>query len=142
AAGSHTALMLSPFSDAPNDSGLWVTPPESLYAWTSAADKAGLQVMVHAIGDRAIRTQLDIFERVERENGARDRRFRIEHAQHPTHVDIPRFAKLNVIASMQPYHAIDDGRWLDSVIGRDRSRWTYAFRSLLSSGAKVAFGSD
>jgi TonB family protein len=140
--GSHTALMLRPFNDAPTDSGLWVTPADDLYAWTSAADKAGLQVMVHAIGDRAIRTQLDIFARVEKENGARDRRFRIEHAQHLSPPDIPRFAELGVIASMQPYHAIDDGRWVDTVIGKDRSRYTYAFRSLLDAKATVAFGSD
>ena len=140
--GSHTALMLRPFNDAPNDSGLRVTPAESLSAWTLAADKAGLQVMVHAIGDRAIRSQLDIFERVEKENGPRDRRFRIEHAQHLDKADIPRFASLAVIPSMQPYHAIDDGRWVDTVIGRDRSRYTYAFKSLLDAKAKLAFGSD
>jgi len=140
--GSHTALMLRPFNDAPNDSGLRVTPAESLYARTLAADKAGLQVMVHAIGDKAIRTQLDIFERVEKENGPRDRRFRIEHAQHLSPADIPRFAELGVIASMQPYHAIDDGRWVDTVIGKDRSRYTYAFRSLIDAKATVAFGSD
>jgi TonB family protein len=141
-AGSHTALMLRPFADAPKDSGLWVTPAESLYAWTSAADKAGLQVMVHAIGDRAIRTQLDIYARVAKENGPRDRRFRIEHAQHPDSAEIPRFAQLDVIASMQPYHAIDDGRWMDSVIGPDRTKFTYAFRGLLDAKARLAFGSD
>jgi predicted amidohydrolase YtcJ len=140
--GSHTAAMLQPFSDAPHDTGIFVTPPESLYAWTSAADRAGLQVAVHAIGDRAIRTQLDIFERVERENGPRDRRFRIEHAQHLAPSDIPRFAALGVIASMQPYHAIDDGRWADRVIGAERAQTTYAFRSLLDAGATLAFGSD
>jgi predicted amidohydrolase YtcJ len=140
--GSHTAAMLEPFTDAPNDTGLLVNTPEDLYAWTSGADKAGLQVMVHAIGDRAIRLQLDIYERVEREDGARDRRFRIEHAQHPAPSDIPRFAKLNVIASMQPYHAIDDGRWADAVIGRERAKSTYAFRSILDTKAHLAFGSD
>lgn len=140
--GSHTAAMLAPFTDAPQDTGLLVTPPESLYAWTAAADKAGLQVMVHAIGDRAIRLQLDVFERVERENGPRDRRFRIEHAQHLAPNDISRFAALDVIASMQPYHAIDDGRWAERVIGPVRAQTTYAFRSLLDSHAKVAFGSD
>ncbi|HEY2025454.1 MAG TPA: amidohydrolase, partial [Gemmatimonadaceae bacterium] len=140
--GSHTAAMLEPFTDAPNDRGLFVTPPDSLYARTSGADKAGLQVVVHAIGDSAIRTQLNIFERVERENGARDRRFRIEHAQHIAPSDIPRFAKLGVIASMQPYHAIDDGRWADKVIGAERAKGTYAFRSLLDNGTTLAFGSD
>jgi predicted amidohydrolase YtcJ len=140
--GSHTAAFLQAYTDVPSDSGLWVTQPADLYAWTSGADKAGLQVIVHAIGDRAIRTQLDIDERVEREDGARDRRFRIEHAQHIAPSDIPRFATLHVIASMQPYHAIDDGRWAETVIGHERSKTTYAFRSLLDSGARLAFGSD
>jgi predicted amidohydrolase YtcJ len=140
--GSHTAAMLAPFTDAPNDTGLLVTPPESLYAWTSAADRAGLQVMVHAIGDRAIRLQLDIFQRVAQENGPRDRRFRIEHAQHIAPSDIPRFASEGVIASMQPYHAIDDGRWAERVIGPVRAQTTYAFGSLIRSHAPVAFGSD
>ncbi len=140
--GSHTAAMLEPFTDTPADSGFLVETEADLYTWTSSADKAGLQLLVHAIGDRAIRTQLDIFERVGKENGVKDRRFRIEHAQHIHPDDIPRFAKLGVIPSMQPYHAIDDGRWAGSVIGPARSRTTYAFRSLLESGARVAFGSD
>jgi hypothetical protein len=140
--GSHTAAFLEPFSDAPNDRGLLVNTAEDLEDWTAAADRAGLQVVVHAIGDRAIRLQLDVFERVAAANGPRDRRFRIEHAQHIAPQDIPRFAKLGVIASMQPYHAIDDGRWADRVIGRERSETTYAFRSLLDSGARLAFGSD
>jgi len=140
--GSHTAAMLTPFSDAPGDSGFFVNTPDDLYAWTSGADAAGLHVLVHAIGDRAIRTQLDIFERVEREHGKRDRRFRIEHAQHIHPADLPRFARLGVIASMQPYHAIDDGRWADKVIGPQRGRTTYAFRSLLEAQARLAFGSD
>lgn len=140
--GSHTAAMLRPFSDAPRDTGLLVTPAESLYAWTKAADAVGLQVMVHAIGDRAIRTQLDIFERVAKENGPRDRRFRIEHAQHIDPADIPRFGALGVIASMQPYHAIDDGRWAGNVIGAERAKGAYAWRSLLDSKGVLAFGSD
>ena len=140
--GSHTAAMLEPFTDAPSDTGLFVNTHEDLYQWTSGADKAGLHVIVHAIGDRAIRDQLDIFERVEKENGPRDRRFRIEHAQHIAPPDIPRFAKLGVIASMQPYHAIDDGRWAEKVIGHERAKTTYAFRSLLDAGATLAFGSD
>ena len=140
--GSHTAAMLEPFTDAPGDRGLLVSTPDDLYAWTSGADAAGLQVMVHAIGDRAIRTQLDVFARVAKENGRRDRRFRIEHAQHIAPADIPRFGALGVIASMQPYHAIDDGRWADQVIGAERAKGTYAFRSLLDHGATLAFGSD
>jgi predicted amidohydrolase YtcJ len=140
--GSHTAAMLEPFTDAPNDTGLFVNTPDDLYRWTSGADKAGLHLIVHAIGDRAIRTQLDIYERVERENGPRDRRFRIEHAQHIAPSDIGRFAPLGVIASMQPYHAIDDGRWAEKVIGHERGKGTYALRSLLDAGATLAFGSD
>ncbi|MFL5561955.1 MAG: amidohydrolase [Gemmatimonadaceae bacterium] len=140
--GSHTAAFLEPFTDAPNDTGLLVNTPQDLYEWTRGADAAGLQVIVHAIGDRAIRLQLDIFGRVAAEDGARDRRFRIEHAQHIAPADIPRFAQLGVIASMQPYHAIDDGRWAEKVIGPERIRTTYAFRSLRDSGARLAFGSD
>jgi predicted amidohydrolase YtcJ len=140
--GSHTAAMLEPFTDAPTDRGLLVNTLDDLYAWTSAADKARLQVMVHAIGDRAIRSQLDIFGRVASENAAYDRRFRIEHAQHIAPQDVPRFAQLGVIASMQPYHAIDDGRWADAVVGPERAKGTYAFRSLLDNGATLAFGSD
>ncbi len=140
--GSHTAAFLEPYADAPGDRGLLVNTPEDLEKWTMGADKAGLQVVVHAIGDRAIRTQLDIYERVARMNGPRDRRFRIEHAQHIAPDDLPRFAKLNVIASMQPYHCIDDGRWAERSIGAKRSETTYAFRSLLDSGARLAFGSD
>jgi hypothetical protein len=140
--GSHTALMVDGFTDAPSDKGLFVTTPENLYAWTSGADKAGLHVIVHAIGDRAIATQLGIFERVARENGSRDRRFRIEHAQHIGAQEMTEFSRLGVIASMQPYHAIDDGRWADKVIGADRASRTYAFRSLLDTQARVAFGSD
>jgi predicted amidohydrolase YtcJ len=140
--GSHTAAFYEPFSDTPNDRGLLVNTPEHLYEWTSGADREGLQVIVHAIGDRAIGLQLGIYERVEREDGARDRRFRIEHAQHIAPPDIPRFAALGVIPSMQPYHAIDDGRWAEKVIGPERIKTTYAFRSLRDAGARLAFGSD
>jgi predicted amidohydrolase YtcJ len=140
--GSHTAAMLAPYTDSPRDSGFYVTEPESLYARTLGADKAGLHVMVHAIGDRAIRMQLDNFARVEKENGAKDRRFRIEHAQHIAPSDVPRFGTLHIIASMQPYHEMDDGRWAEPVIGHERSKTTYAFKSILDAGAPLAFGSD
>src|SRR6266480_1023698 len=140
--GSHTAAMMKPFTDAPSDSGLLVNTPEDLYSWTSSADKSHLHVIVHAIGDRAINLQLNIFERVEHENGKKDRRFRIEHAQHIAPADVPRFAELGVIPSMQPYHAIDDGRWAEKVIGPERAKTTYAFRSLEDSHARLAFGSD
>ena len=147
--GSHTAAFEQPFTDAAKatagqagDRGLFVTPPDDLYRWVSGADKAGLHVAVHAIGDRANATILDIFERVARENGSRDRRFRVEHAQHLRPADIPRFGSLGVIPSMQPYHAIDDGRWAERVIGAERIKTTYAFRALLDAGARLAFGSD
>ncbi len=140
--GSHTAVMFAPFIDAPEKKGLFITPPDSLYEYTLAADKAGLQVMVHAIGDKAINTQLNIYQRVMNENGKRDRRFRIEHAQHIAHDDLPRFGAMGVIPSMQPYHAIDDGRWAEKYIGYERCRTTYPFQSLIEMGAKPAFGSD
>jgi predicted amidohydrolase YtcJ len=140
--GSHTAAFLEPYTDLQTDTGLFVNTEEDLYWWVSESDKAGLQVVIHAIGDRAINTLLNIYERVASENGERDRRFRIEHSQHIAPADIERFGKLNVIASMQPYHAIDDGRWAEEYIGAERIKTTYAFRSLLDSGATLAFGSD
>jgi predicted amidohydrolase YtcJ len=140
--GSHTAAFHAPYDDLTSDRGLLVNREEDLYRWISGADAAGLQVAVHAIGDRANDVLLGIYERVSRENGPRDRRFRIEHAQHLRPEDIPRFASLGVIPSMQPYHAIDDGRWAETVIGPVRIRTTYAFRSLLDAKAPLVFGSD
>lgn len=142
ALGSHTAAFLEPYSDDPTNSGLFVLPEEDLYHYVSNADKQGLQVAVHAIGDRAINILLNVFEKVQLENGKRDRRFRVEHAQHITPSDIKRFAELNVIASMQPYHAIDDGQWVEKAIGPERIKSTYAFNSLMEAKATVAFGSD
>jgi hypothetical protein len=143
--GASTAWLFAPYDDAPNTSGLAsdeLQHPEQMYADMSGADKAGLQIAIHAIGDRANRTILDFYQRLEKENGPRDRRLRIEHAQHLTAADIPRFALLHVIASMQPYHAIDDGRWARKRLGPERIRYAYDFRSLLDSGARLAFGSD
>jgi predicted amidohydrolase YtcJ len=143
--GSTTAWFFEPYSDAPNTSGIpspELLRPEEMYEEMRDADRAGLQLAVHAIGDRAIRAILDMFERLEREDGISERRLRIEHAQHLSPADVPRFAKLHVVASMQPYHAIDDGRWADKRIGPERVKTTYAFRSLLDSGAVLAFGSD
>lgn len=140
--GSHTAAFLEPYADAPGDSGFLLYPLDDFRSWIAGADAAGLQLNVHAIGDKAIRDLLDIYYDVATENGTRDRRFRIEHAQHIHPDDIPRFKIQEVIASMQPYHAIDDGRWAEDVIGTERAQTTYAFRSLLDSGARVAFGSD
>jgi predicted amidohydrolase YtcJ len=143
--GSTTAFFYEPYLDAPNTSGLAgdeMFPEGAMLERVRNADRAGLQVMIHAIGDRANDTILSIFEQVEKENGDRDRRFRIEHAQHLRPQDIPRFAREKVIASMQPYHAIDDGRWAEKRIGKERSKTTYAFRSLLDAGATLAFGTD
>ncbi|MEM7352442.1 MAG: amidohydrolase [Acidobacteriota bacterium] len=140
--GSHTAAFHQPYTDTPEDSGLFALSLDELYEQALAADEAGLQLAIHAIGDRAIGELLDVFERVAEANGPRDRRFRMEHAQHPTFADIERFADLGVIASMQPYHAIDDGRWAEKVIGPERIESTYAFRALLDANARLAFGSD
>jgi predicted amidohydrolase YtcJ len=140
--GSTTALMFATYRDAPNTRGLFVTPEDSLRRWIGAADSAGLQVAVHAIGDRANALLLDIYDSVFRAHGPRDRRFRVEHAQHLRAADIPRFAALGVIPSMQPYHEADDGRWAAKRIGPELMKGTYAFRSLLDSGARLAFGSD
>jgi predicted amidohydrolase YtcJ len=140
--GSHTAAFFKPFTDAPMDSGFFITPEKVLYQRIKSADSAGLHVMTHAIGDKAIHTLLNIYERVSKENGVRDRRFRIEHAQHIAPDDIPRFAALQVIPSMQPYHAIDDGRFAERLIGKERIKTTYAFGSLINTNANLAFGSD
>jgi predicted amidohydrolase YtcJ len=143
--GSTTAFFFDPYQDAPDSHGLRsdeMLPEGVMLQRVLAADRAGLQVMVHAIGDRANDQILQIFEHVISSNGARDRRYRIEHAQHLRAQDIPRFARAQVIASMQPYHCADDGRWAEKRIGPERCRTTYAFRSLLDSGATLAFGSD
>jgi predicted amidohydrolase YtcJ/beta-lactamase class A len=143
--GSTTAAFFEPYADAPNTSGLLsdeLASPQAFRERVRAADAAGLQVSVHAIGDRANALLLDVFERVARDNGPRDRRFRVEHAQHLRVLEIGRFARGGVIASMQPYHAIDDGRWAEKRIGAARLRGTYAFRSLLDMGVPLAFGSD
>jgi predicted amidohydrolase YtcJ len=143
--GSTTAWFFDPYTDAPETRGIpspELLHPKEMYEQMKNADKAGLQIAVHAIGDRANRTVLDMFEKLEKENGAADRRLRIEHAQHLSPSDISRFASLKVIASVQPYHAIDDGRWADKRIGSERVKTTYAFRSLLDAGAVLAFGSD
>lgn len=143
--GSTTAFFYEPYKDAPDTRGLAgdeMFPEGAMLERVRAADRAGLQVMIHAIGDRANDQILSIYEQVTGENGERDRRFRIEHAQHLRPQDIGRFARAKVIASMQPYHAIDDGRWAEKRIGHERAKTTYAFRSLLDAGAVLAFGTD
>jgi predicted amidohydrolase YtcJ len=137
--------MFEPFTDDPKNRGVFAAeaiPLDPFEERVAGADKAGLQVEIHAIGDRANAEILDLYDRVARLNGPKDRRFRIEHAQHLRAAEIPRFAAQGVIPSMQPYHAIDDGRWADKRLGRERSRGTYAFRSLLEAKARLAFGSD
>ncbi len=143
--GSGTALFFDPYDDDPGNRGVFAAeaiPLARMEERIAAADAAGLQVEIHAIGDRANAEILDLFERTAARNGVRDRRFRIEHAQHLRASDIPRFARLGVIASMQPYHAVDDGRWALTRIGRERCKATCAFRSLLDAKAVLAFGSD
>jgi predicted amidohydrolase YtcJ len=140
--GSTTALFFQPYLDDSTSSGLLTTPLDSLARWIGSADSAGLQVVVHAIGDRANALLLDIFDSVATAHGARDRRFRIEHAQHLRVEDITRIAKSGVIPSMQPYHAADDGRWAWKRIRPAQLAGTYAFKSLLEAKARLNFGSD
>ena len=141
-AGSRTAYFFEPFSDSAGYRGIMLQPESDMRVWIGGADSAGLQLAVHAIGDRANAILLAIFDSVARARDPRDRRFRIEHAQHLRAEDIPKFGARRVVASMQPYHAIDDGRWLEVRIGPERIKTTYAFRTLLQSDAPLAFGSD
>jgi predicted amidohydrolase YtcJ len=143
--GSTTAYFFEPYTDAPNTRGLLsdeMQPLDAMRARLVGADRAGLQLCIHAIGDAGISQILDLFGEVVRANGDRDRRFRIEHAQHIAPKDFDRFASLNVIASVQPYHAIDDGRWAERRIGPERIKTTYAFRTLLDKGVRLALGTD
>ena len=143
--GSSTAWFFQPYSDAPDTSGGPsddLSHPEQMYANMVGADRAGLHIATHAIGDRANASILDLYERLEKEDGPADRRLRIEHAQHLRSEDFARFARLHVIASVQPYHCIDDGRWAEKRIGHERALTTYAFKSLLDAGVTLAFGSD
>ena len=143
--GSTTAWFYEPYDDAPDTCGTpsdELASPEAHYRNMRDADAAGLQIALHAIGDRANGVALDLWQRLAAENGPRDRRPRIEHAQHLRPSDLARFAAAGVIASVQPYHCLDDGRWIDKRIGSERARSAYAFRSLIDAGAVVAFGSD
>jgi len=139
--GSTTAWFYQPYLDDPNTSGFNVTDTTDLRKWILAADSAGLHIAIHAIGDRANDFVLNVFEEAEK-NNSKDHRFRIEHAQHLSQTAIPRFAQLNVIPSMQPYHAIDDGRWAYKRLDDARLKGTYAFKSLLDNKARLTFGSD
>ena len=143
--GSRTAYMFEPFNDDPGNRGLLsdeMHPPSAMRDRLMQADAAGLQLRVHAIGDRGISMILDIFSDIEIDHGYHDQRFAVEHAQHMAQTDFERFAKLHVIASMQPYHAIDDGRWAEGRLGHDRARYSYAWHSFLDHGVALAFGTD
>lgn len=140
--GSHSAAFKEPYSDKPEDRGILTVTIDSLETWITKADEKNFQITVHAIGDMANEVLLNTYENVIQSNGDRDRRFRIEHAQHLDQKDISRFSELNVIASMQPYHAIDDGRWAEDLIGPERIKTTYAFKSLLDANTTLVFGSD
>ncbi len=143
--GSTTAYFFQPYTDAPETRGLLsdeMQPINDMRVRLMAADYAGLQLCMHAIGDAGISAILDLYGDVIRANGERDRRLRIEHAQHIAPKDFDRFAAMKVIASVQPYHAIDDGRWAERRIGPDRIKTTYAFRTLIDKGVRLALGTD
>jgi predicted amidohydrolase YtcJ len=140
--GSTTAWFYEPYADEPGTSGLLTTDTTRLRQDILRADREGLHAIVHAIGDRANDWLLDVYAEARALNGDWDRRFRVEHAQHLSPAAIGRFGAEGVIPSMQPYHAIDDGRWAEKRIGADRLGTTYAFRSLLDAEANIAFGSD
>jgi len=146
--GSTTALFFEPYNDATDTRGLFnamMLPEGHMLQMAQPADAAGLQIAIHAIGDRANHEILAMYEEIARRNGpgpARGRRWRIEHVQHLRPSDYEAFARLGVIASMQPYHAIDDGRWAEMRIGHQRAASSYAWRSLLDHHATLAFGTD
>jgi predicted amidohydrolase YtcJ len=143
--GSATAYFFEPFSNQPNNRGLLsdeMHPVSLMQDRMMKADAAGLQLCAHAIGDQGISIILDLYSEIVKAHGDSDRRFRIEHAQHMAAKDFDRFAQLHVVASVQPYHAIDDGRWAEQRIGHDRASRTYAFRTFLNHGVRLAFGTD
>jgi hypothetical protein len=143
--GSATAYFFEPYTDDPGTSGLLhgqMFPEGIMHKRIMEADRAGLQLAIHAIGDRANSLLLDMYEKAVAANGSRDRRWRVEHAQHLRPADIVRFGRLGLVAAVQPYHLVDDGRWAEGKIGPERARTTYAFRSLREAGATLAFGSD
>ena len=145
ALGSSTAYMFEPYKDNSENRGILdavMQPPDTFFTLAAGADRAGLQLSIHAIGDAAISLVLDQFERIVAANPSWDRRFRIEHAQHMAAADFARMAEMGVIASVQPFHAIDDGRWAERKIGSERAKTTYAFRSFLDAGVQLAFGTD
>ena len=141
--GSSTALMFKPYDQNPNTKGLAsdIIINGNLIKWATDADKNHLQLSIHAIGDSANYLMLKLFENITKTNPKWDRRFRIEHAQHVRLEDIPLFAKLGVVASVQPYHCIDDGVWAAKRIGT-RIDYTHPYKSFLEAGVKLCMGSD
>jgi predicted amidohydrolase YtcJ len=140
--GSSTAKMFEPYVGEKENTGVFITPREEMRKMIVAADAARLSVAVHAIGDRANAELLDFFAEAQGVNKGRDARYRVEHAQHLRAEDFKRFKELGAIASMQPYHIIDDGRWAEGRIGKKRCATSYANKSLLDAGTRLAFGSD
>ena len=140
--GSGTALMFEPFTDNPSTSGLAMMPYEEFENMVVTADKYGFQIGVHAIGDKGNNWTLNAFEKAQQVNGKRDSRHRDEHAQTLQLSDIPRFAQLGVIASMQPTHCISDKKFCEKRIGSERAKGAYAWKSLADAGAILAFGTD
>ena len=143
--GASTAYFFEPYEGEAEYRGYldpMMMPPDTFHARVASADRVGFQLVTHAIGDAAISMVLDVYERMAAESPERDRRWRIEHAQHMATKDFARMAELGVIASVQPYHAIDDGRWAERKIGPERAKTTYAFRAFLDAGVPLAFGTD
>ncbi|GAG05079.1 unnamed protein product, partial [marine sediment metagenome] len=140
--GSGTMLVFEPFEDEPDKTGLPFQSYEELERIIVAADEMGFQVGIHAIGPKGNYLSLNAFEKALEVNGKRGSRHRIEHSQFLIDSDIPRFAELGVIASMQPTHCITDKRFAEKRVGLERCKGAYAWRSLLNAGAKIAFGTD
>ena len=140
--GSRTAALLAPYSDDPSTSGILLMDPAAVARMAVERDAAGFQIGFHAIGDRANRVALDAFAAVLKANGLRDRRDRIEHAQIVAPADFPRFAELDIIASMQPSHETTDMRWAQDRLGAERSTGAYAWNTLQREGVRLAFGTD
>jgi predicted amidohydrolase YtcJ len=140
--GSSTALMFEPFADNPSSSGLAMWPYKELEQMVLTADKMGFQIGIHAIGDKANNWILNAFEKAIEVNGKRDSRHRDEHTQTVQLSDIPRFAQLGVIPSMQPTHCISDKLFYEKRVGYERCKGTYAWRSFTDAGSTLAFGTD
>jgi predicted amidohydrolase YtcJ len=142
ALGSRTAAMLAPYSDDAKTTGIMTMEPDKLRSLAIERDKAGFQLNFHAIGDRANRITLDVFEATAKANGPRDRRDRIEHVQVIALSDVPRLARLQVIASMQPSHETTDMRWAEQRVGPERAKGAYAWATMQKFGVRLAFGTD